>query len=179
MRFFRNLSDFACFFGLFRFYVTVIYIHELRISRNVREIRVTEARNYENKFYHRGDEILGRAYLHGEWSASNRERLTTLGSRVEIRKSIPLRYHTCTVVFDDFGTITCIAWCVCGRRPGSRSPRVPRTLGYLWRLLADFEHRLRPEFFLFSVRSAARCPIYRGSQILQPGLWSGLRNFWA
>ena len=54
-----------------------------------------------------------------------------------------------TVVFDDFGTITCIAWCACGRRPGSRSPRVPRTLGYLWRLLADFEHRLRPEFFYF------------------------------
>ena len=60
MRFFRNLSDFACVsWTFFRVYVTVIYIHELRISRNFREVlRVTEARNYEKKFYERGDEIL-------------------------------------------------------------------------------------------------------------------------
>ena len=42
----------------------IVSHHFSGISRNFREIPVTMARNYEKKFYQRGDEILGKAYTY-------------------------------------------------------------------------------------------------------------------
>ena len=85
--------------------------------------------------------------------------------------------HDRTVIFAEFETITSFSLAECAPLVAIRCPRVFWNLLEHPRLSAGLDFPILTFSTFSGLGSAAQCPIYRGSQILQPNIWSGLRNF--